>query len=282
MRFTACAIAALLIIGCSAAPPLENRAKQRAAPTEVAAPPVAPAAPVAAPAAPTFPNQPPTITRQTVDGVTFEGVSFDSRSHRLIVKDQPAGPGSQFPDAAAAGQSAEGLAAINAGFFTLEGDPLGLVVANGTSSGFWNATTSLGSGIWRQDASGNLSITRREKLGRAAAGSQRELIQAGPMLLENGHSILSLESTKSAVRSILLWDGGNRWWLGLTSPCTLAEVTGALSHASPGGWHPKQALNLDGGRSSDLWISSQVSGGPLNRRPPWNKQVRNFLVLVAR
>jgi hypothetical protein len=41
-------------------------------------------------------------------------------------------------------------------------------------------------------------------------------------------------------------------------------------------------LNLDGGRSSDLWISSAVQGGPLRERPLWNKPVRNFLVLIPR
>jgi len=41
-------------------------------------------------------------------------------------------------------------------------------------------------------------------------------------------------------------------------------------------------MNLDGGRSSDLWISSRVSGGPLTSRPPWNRPVRNFLILVPR
>ena len=42
------------------------------------------------------------------------------------------------------------------------------------------------------------------------------------------------------------------------------------------------ALNLDGGRSTDLWVSSSVSGGPASWRTPFNKPVRNFLVLVLR
>ncbi len=40
------------------------------------------------------------------------------------------------------------------------------------------------------------------------------------------------------------------------------------------------ALNLDGGSSSDLWISSTVKGGPANERPFWSKSVRNYLVLT--
>ena len=48
------------------------------------------------------------------------------------------------------------------------------------------------------------------------------------------------------------------------------------------GWKIHRAMNLDGGRSSDLWISSRVSGGPLTSRPPWNRPVRNFLILLPR
>lgn len=78
-----------------------------------------------------------------------------------------------------------------------------------------------------------------------------------------------------------LWDGATRWWLGRSEACTLAELGRALADGSPAAWPVRFALNLDGGRSSDLAVAPTVAGGPLVRRAIWNRPVRNFLVLVA-
>ena len=80
----------------------------------------------------------------------------------------------------------------------------------------------------------------------------------------------------------MLWDGDNRWWMGKSSVCTLAKLGAALGDGSPTDWKIHTALNLDGGRSTDLWVSGSVSGGPASFRPLWNRPVRNFLVLVPR
>lgn len=215
-----------------------------------------------------------------VSGIEFDGVAFDSRTHRLAVVDQAGGPGLRFADAAEAGRSAGGIAAVNGGFFTPEGGPLGLVIAAGKRAGAWNSTTSLGSGVWYAGANGASAISRRENLGRAGVAGMQELLQAGPMLVWNGRAVARLDAEKSSARTMVWWDGGSRWWIGRSSPAPLARTAAALASAPVPGWPVKHALNLDGGRSSDLWISSNVSGGPLSSRPPWNKAVRNFLVLV--
>jgi hypothetical protein len=225
------------------------------------------------------PSRPPRFTSAEILGITFEGVDFDSRTHRLIVADQASGPGSQFADAAAAARAVGGIAAINAGFFTPDGAPLGLVVSAGRSSGSWNSASSLGSGVWHENEARATAITRREKLGRSAAGGMRQLIQAGPLLVENGRPVSGLDATKTSVRMVTLWDGGTRWWIGRGSPCSLGDLGLALANSQPAGWKIHHALNLDGGRSADLWVSGAVSGGPMVRRPAWNRPVRNFLVL---
>jgi hypothetical protein len=276
MKFPSALLPALFLIGCFPAKPLR----------EVVAP--VPQAAVAVPKArsPAPPVSTPTIpaaaTCREISGILFEGVAFDSRRHRLVVADQAAGPGSQYADSQAAARAFRGLAAVNAGFFTPEGAPLGLVVSAGKNSGAWNSASSLGSGVWYQNSADTTAITRREKLGRPAASAMRELIQAGPLLLENGCPVTGLEPAKSSARSLVLWDGGTRWWIGCSSPCTLAALAQALSNGQPAAWPVRHALNLDGGRSSDLWISDSIAGGPLLRRPPWNRPVRNFLVLVER
>lgn len=228
------------------------------------------------------PANPPRVMIQELSGVEFTGVAFDSRSHRLVVADQPDGPGSLHEDSESAARSRGGIAAVNAGFFTPEGAPLGLVVSSGKISGSWNTASSLGSGVWHENTAGGTAISRRENLGRSSAATMRELIQAGPLLVENGRPVSGLEATKSSVRTLILWDGGTRWWMGVSSPCSLAALAQALATNSPAGWPVRVALNLDGGRSSDLWISDAITGGPILRRPPWNRPVRNFLVLVAR
>jgi hypothetical protein len=64
--------------------------------------------------------------------------------------------------------------------------------------------------------------------------------------------------------------------------CTLRQLAAALAAGPVDGLALDHALNLDGGRSADLWIGESVRGGPHRVRPFWNKPVRNFLVLRAR
>ncbi|MBN8457175.1 MAG: phosphodiester glycosidase family protein [Verrucomicrobia bacterium] len=232
-----------------------------------------------APVKPAIAVRAPEVVRREVAGIRFEGVAFDSRSHRLRVADQVGGPGSRWADAEAVARDFGGLAAANAGFFTPEGDPLGKVVADGNAAGAWNRSSSLGSGVWMEDGSGAMSIRRRE---HASAEGVRELLQAGPMLVDRGRAVDGLDATKVSVRSMVLWDGGSRWWLGRAADCSLAGLGAALAAEPPAGWPVAMALNLDGGRSCDLSVSAGVSGGPLVRRALWNRPVRNFLVLVPR
>ncbi|BCU79868.1 hypothetical protein llg_45830 [Luteolibacter sp. LG18] len=217
-----------------------------------------------------------------VGGISLDGVAFDSRTHRLEVADQAGGPGSQWADSQAAGQALHGIAAINAGFFTPEGSPLGLVVTGGTARGGWNGGSSLGSAVWYEDGGGRSGIARREKIGSGSARAMRELIQAGPLLVERTEAVGGLDNVKSSPRSVLLWDGGARWLMARSGACTLAEISQALAGSSPAGWPVAMAINFDGGRSAELWISNSVSGGGTFTRPIWNKPVRNFLVLKSR
>ena len=189
-------------------------------------------APVIAPSSsePAFRILPPAravISRKMVSGIKFEGVSLPTRTHRLLVVDQAKGPGSEFATSADAARKNRALLAINAGFFTPEGKPLGLVVSNGKSAGAWNSASSLGNGIYRESSAGAASISRRGS--RSVTSDAKQLLQAGPLLLENGNRISELNNSKTALRSILLTDGGTRWWIGKTSPCTLAALGSALA-----------------------------------------------------
>jgi hypothetical protein len=212
--------------------------------------------------------------------IRVDFVAFDSRSHQLTVADQTGGPGSQWADAASAGRSAGALAAINAGFFTPEGKPLGLVISNGQRRGALNRASSLGSGLYVAGGSGAPALLRRELAN--SRGGATELLQSGPFLVEGGRTLAGLTPEPLRDRSFLAWDGGHQWIIGRTSPCSLAGLGAALANSQPAGFPIRHALNLDGGRSSDLWISAAIPGGPANIRPIWNNPVRNFLLLQPR
>lgn len=280
MRFVILSGVFLLAVSCSSVvEPVPVAVSASPSPALPAAPPqqIGPTRPLIQPAA-SLPAAQPKVTRGDFSGIVFEGVAFDSRSHRLVVVDQAGGPGSTFLDAAGAAASVQGVAAVNGGFFTPEGEPLGLVMAAGNRAGAWNSASSLGSGVWYD--SGATAICRREKLGRAGALSMRELLQAGPMLVDGGQVVTGLDAVKVSARTMILWDGGSRWWIGRCTPASLARTAAALGGAGVPGWQVRHALNLDGGRSSELWVSGEISGGPIVRRSPWNRPVRNFLVLA--
>jgi uncharacterized protein YigE (DUF2233 family) len=269
--------AAILVASCSPqAPVAPPPPADRPLPPVAAISPAPTAGPAAAmPSEARAPARVPRVVRTTLGGIPLTAVAFDSRTHRLVVADQAGGPGSQWPDARAAGASRQGLAAVNGGFFTPEGKPLGLVIAGGRREGSLNRASSLGAGLFLDD--GTPRLVRRE--GGAGGG---ELLQAGPFLVENGRAVGGLSPANSTARTFVGWDGGTGWFIARSGACSLADLAQALAGAKPGGVAARQVLNLDGGRSSDLWASASIPGGPLHERPFWNKPVRNFLVLRPR
>ena len=211
----------------------------------------------------------------TLSGISITAVTFDSRTLRLVIADQEGGPGSRWADAEAAAKELGGVAAVNAGFFTPEGKPLGLVVTGGKRAGSVNRASSLGAGMY---IGGNSPALRRREHG----GGGSEVLQSGPFLVENGRAISGLSTDSSTARTVIGWDGGSGWFIARTGGCSLAALGKALAGAKISGVKAHTVLNLDGGRSSDLWVAAAVPGGPVSQRPIWNKPVRNFLVLVPR
>lgn len=224
---------------------------------------------------PEKPRRSPLAFRTSVGGIAISGISYDGRSHRITVADQEGGPGSKWSDASEAAKAYGGIAAINGGFFTPEGKALGLVVSGGKKTGDLNRSSSLGAGMFAEQDTP--ALVRRER-----SSDSREILQSGPFLVEESRPVGGLSAKSSSARSFIAWDGGSGWILARTGSCSLVDLAAALAGAEIGGVKIKSALNLDGGRSSDLWISSAVQGGPIRERPVWNKPVRNFLVLAPR
>ena len=211
------------------------------------------------------------------NGINLNFVIFDTREYSLEVADQPNGPGTTWSDAKTLAGKKNALVALNAGFFTPEGKPLGLVIDNGVKRGAYNAS-SLGKGIYYSNAS-ETKITRSNHWKEILTTNPQQLLQAGPMLVDKGTITKGLSTQNSRPRSFLATDGKNHWIMGHASSCTLSELGKALDHLKIGDFTVLSALNLDGGRSSDLWVSPKIDNGPLLIRPFWNKSVRNFLIL---
>ena len=217
---------------------------------------------------------PTRLVRTKLQGIAIEALIYDSRRCQAVVLDQKQGPGTTWPSARAAAASTGAIAAVNAGFFTPEGDPLGLVIAGGDRRGGINRASSLGSGFYALSSSGNPELLRR-----SAFKGAKEAVQSGPFLVERGRAVGGLSDQSSSARTFIATDGGSGWMVVRTGPCSLSQLAPALEGASIGAIRVRTALNLDGGRSSELWVSDQVSGGGTHTRPIWNKPVRNFLAI---
>ena len=289
-----CVAVALLLTGCSSDP---ASPKRPAFHVPVAAPLLAPARPHGN--AFTQPPRKPLVNAETGDllftdtlvppvplearlkRTTSQGVSlifllFDDRNYDIAVADKEMGPETEWQTAQSAAVHHDAVAAINASFFDPGGDPLGLVIEDGKHIGTWNSQSSLTSGL--------LSVEKTPRLLRRqhwrSFSPTRHLIQAGPFLVENNAKVDGLSNRNKSPRSFIAWSGRHRWAFGVAEGATLAGLGSALAAQPLSDMNITTALNLDGGRSSDLWVSPTVPGGNLSTRKLWNNPVRNYLLLL--
>lgn len=217
-----------------------------------------------------------------VAGAKLNYLAFDTRNHTLEVVDQSS-PGAQFQSAAQVTKAKNAIAAINGGFFTPAGKPLGLLYQNGTKVGSLNTSSSLGSGVLYVDRKlANPVIARRASFQNwlnDSAFDPLEVLQSGPFLVESGRATSGLSNEEPRVRSLLMWDGNHHFAIAQCEPITLKNLGGALAKQPLEGFRVQVALNLDGGRSADFNVSSKALDGPLNLRRWWNKPVRNYVIV---
>ncbi|MFD2158876.1 phosphodiester glycosidase family protein [Rubritalea tangerina] len=225
--------------------------------------------------------KPPSYTLVTSEGVRLHLIHFDSRLHQLSVIDQVQGPASQWRDSKHLGSHKNAIACLNGGFFQKNGQPLGLVISNGQRRGA-NHSSSLASGFVFSTAH-HIGMARRASLSETLRTHRpKNLLQTGPMLSYQGESVQGLSSKEWRPRSFLATDGSYRWLMGYAENTTLQQLGVALTGKNLAGVPIYHAINLDGGRSSDLWVSPQLTQGGKHLRAFWNKPVRNFLLLTTK
>ena len=217
-------------------------------------------------------SHPLKVNSASLNGTTFTAVTFDRRNYFLKVIDQKEGPGTEFTGAEFAGQGS--LAAINGGFFNPDGSPLGLVITDGQSRGAFNSHSFLGTGIIDGE---NTILSHRKSYQKSS-----ELVQSGPRLVWNQERLIGLSKSKERPRSFVIWDGNNHFGIGYADRATLQGLANNLQAQPFEGFHIKYAINLDGGTSCDLWVSTQIPGGGFTKSSLFRKKARNYLALRKR
>ncbi len=154
---------------------------------------------------------------------------------------------------------AHGAVGINANFFDEDGKALGLVLSRGTLFQGLHLGGSVLTGVF-QIQSENLSIVARAKF---KSDGISEAVQAGPRLLINGVRVAELrEHESSSRRAGLCIDGRGNLILYSVASSFSGMTMKALQDAllSPE-INCKNALNLDGGGSAQLYVSNTLVGG---------------------
>lgn len=198
------------------------------------------------------------------------GVIFRAANVRMGVVDNP-----NEQSLGAAMRAAGAIAGVNGGYFHPDRTPLGLVIADGNKLHAFERAKLL-SGIFVV-TKGRPRIVRAAQFTPSAADS--DALQAGPFLVEKGLPVPGLNAARPARRTVVATDGKGRWALLMVLSATLAETAALLS--APGEWPDfpiAQALNLDGGSSTGLWVNT----APKAFYSREFGTVRNFLAVRAR
>jgi len=208
--------------------------------------------------------------RKDGHAVRIQGVFFREKQARFAVVDNAAG---QSLGEAMAAHGA--LAGTNGAYFHPDATPVGLMVAGGKTIHEFERARLL-SGVFVV-TKGRPRIVRSSKYTAAAGNS--DALQAGPFLVEDGRVIAGLNATRAARRTVLATDGAGGWALLFLSSVTLADAGRILVAAAV--WPDfriDQALNLDGGSSSGLWVATTPKPFYLREFAT----VRNFVAIVPR
>lgn len=205
----------------------------------------------------------------------LQAIVFDSRLCGIHVLDQPdsnAGGGA----IASAMRAAGAIGGVNGGYFTPEFQPLGLMISGGKSTGKFVASTLLGGVV--VSTKGRPRLLWRDEYTREAATT--DIVQSGPRLVDAQRALAKLDRQKTRPRTFIATDGKSQWAIGIVRSVTLGDLAEML--ATPGVLADLQvarALNLDGGRSSAIWM--RTAAGEEISEPGWST-VRNFIAIVPR
>jgi len=203
---------------------------------------------------------------------------FDNRSVTLKVIDQGGLSNQKYANLGQAMKAFKCSAGCNGGGFTPAGEPLGLAIADGKSSGNKNFASNLTSGVLHLDGT-RLRLERSQPYFQSNPTLPQQLLQSGPFLVEDGKKVAALSADRFSRRSFILTDGGHRWAIGYCPSTSLDQLATVLADPkSFKNFNVATALNLDGGSSSALWVKTDNQPFYLHEINP----VRNFLGIISK
>lgn len=154
-------------------------------------------------------------------------------------------------------KQAGAIAGINANFFDEQGNPLGLVIADGQLRQKLHKGGKVLTGVFTVSSAGDPAIEHRDG---ARTDALATAIQAGPRLIENGQPLKLASGPESSRRSGVAITRDKEVILYATvlrfPGASLEDIQNMLLDPTLNVQH---ALNLDGGGSSQLFIESFAS-----------------------
>lgn len=200
--------------------------------------------------------------------------SVDRYALRVIDNTTPGQP-YRYADLALAMRGEGCVAGCNGGFFDRNPFvPSGYMISDGRASGVFKPTSWMkGLLVVRK---GVLSLESIDAFAPGDIGVT-QLLQSGPWLVRAGAAEKDNNNTLQAPRTFVGTDGNGVWFMGISDDCTLQELADFLgSEKIRDVVNVRDALNLDGGPSTGLWVKDVR----FYQREKWT--VQNYLGVVAR
>jgi uncharacterized protein YigE (DUF2233 family) len=211
----------------------------------------------------------------TANGATVRltFVLFSPRDFELRVVDNAnSSDTARFPRLAEAMRELGGAAGCNGGFFNQKPfDPVGLMIASGVRAGTFDPLSWMKGLVVVRD--GELRL--EEAATFTASPAVSHALQTGPWLVRGGVAEKHADH-RGALRTFICRDGNGRWAIGTSARCSLGDLPALLTSPEVASLIAiKDALNLDGGPSTGLWVNEP--GQPYSLPERW--PVRNYLGL---
>lgn len=197
---------------------------------------------------------------------------FDERHYRMQVVDNA----DKSTTLSSALQSGVAVAGVNGGYFHEDFAPLGLLVENGRPVHAFQTAKLLSGVLWVSKA-GKAAIMDAADFATRDIQPQ-QAIQAGPNLVRQSKPVAGLNATRAARRTAVATDGKGRWALVVLSAVSLADMGEILVLPDLTGLKITQALNLDGGSSTGMWVRTDAR--PFSM-PPYTL-VRDYLAVFPK
>ncbi len=203
--------------------------------------------------------------------VAIDVAVFSAKSTALRVIDSPDGQ-----SLGAMMKRENFVCGVNGGYFDTDFKPMGLRVADGTTSSPLRRARLI-TGILLQSDRG-IDVIRVSEFSHTK--KIIAAVQSGPFLVEGNKRIRGLNDSQVARRTFAGIATNDRAFLGVSSDVSLAELANILATAPIlADSKTRRAMNLDGGSSSAFWFAREDgSAFSISGRKP----VRDFVAVVPK